>query len=290
MFKNDANYLDQHFLIDENIIKKYVSFPKFDKTDVVLEIGPGKGTLTRIITPKVGKMYAIELDKRLKPYLEEIPNLNIIWGSVLDVEIPEVDKIITSLPYSIIEPFIYKMIKTNFQEMYMLMGDKYILNVVNKEITKLSVVTNSFFKTEILLEVPPVAFDIQPRTDSYIVKMVKVEVPKEKKYQLYREIYLLDEKKIRNSLMEALIKLNNLTKKEAKELIKSLNIPEKILEEKFETLSNKDLKILDIALEKLENYQKSKKSNKKARKNLLFFKNNYTIILRWKFCTHSAIG
>ena len=156
-----------------------------------LEIGPGKGTLTRIITPKVGKMYAIELDKRLKPYLEEIPNLNIIWGSVLDVEIPKVDKIITSLPYSIIEPFIYKMIKTNFQEMYMLMGDKYILNVVNKEITKLSVVTNSFFKTEILLEVPPVAFDIQPRTDSYIVKMVKVEVPKEKKYQLYREIYLL---------------------------------------------------------------------------------------------------
>ena len=83
--------------------------------------------------------------------------------------------------------------------------------------------------------------------------MVKVEVPKEKKYQLYREIYLLDEKKIRNSLMEALIKLNSLTKKEAKELIKSLNIPEKILEEKFETLSNKDLKILDIALEKLEN-------------------------------------
>ena len=64
---------------------------------------------------------------------------------------------------------------------------------------------------------------------------------------------MLDEKKIRNSLMEALIKLNNLTKKEAKELIKSLNIPEKILEEKFETLSNKDLKILDIALEKLEN-------------------------------------
>ena len=83
--------------------------------------------------------------------------------------------------------------------------------------------------------------------------MVKVEVPKEKKYQLYREIYLLDEKKIRNSLMEALIKLNNLTKKEAKELIKSLNIPEKILEEKFETLSSNDLKILDIALEKLEN-------------------------------------
>lgn len=271
MFKNDANYLDQHFLIDEDIIKKYVSFPKFDKTDVVLEIGPGKGTLTRIITPKVGKMYAIELDKRLKPYLEEIPNLNIIWGSVLDVEIPEVDKIITSLPYSIIEPFIYKMIKTNFQEMYMLMGDKYILNVVNKEITKLSVVTNSFFKTEILLEVPPVAFDIQPRTDSYIVKMVKVEVPKEKKYQLYREIYLLDEKKIRNSLMEALIKLNSLTKKEAKELIKSLNIPEKILEEKFETLSNKDLKILDIALEKLENQQKSKKIEQKSKKKLAFF-------------------
>ena len=184
MFKNDIDYLDQHFLIDEDIINKYIDFPKFNKNDVVLEIGPGKGTLTKKIAPKVRKMYAIELDKRLKNYLKAIPNLEVIWGSVLDVKIPKANKIITSLPYSIIEPFIYKMIKTDFDEMYMLMGDKFVLNVVDKEITKLSVITNSFFKTEKLLEVPPIAFDIPPRTDSYIVKMEKVAEPESKKYQI----------------------------------------------------------------------------------------------------------
>lgn len=47
MFKNDTDYLDQHFLVDEDIINKYIDFPKFNKNDVVLEIGPGKGTLTK---------------------------------------------------------------------------------------------------------------------------------------------------------------------------------------------------------------------------------------------------
>lgn len=253
MFTNDTNYLDQHFLIDTNIIAKYIAFPKFTKKDIVLEIGPGQGTLTKLIAPQVKKMYAIELDKRLKNYLETIPNLEVIWGSVLDVMIPKVDKVITSLPYSIIEPFIYKMITTDFKEMYMLMGDKFVLNVVNHEITKLSVITNSFFQTKILLEVPPKSFDIPPRTNSYIVKMQKITKPLTKKYQIYRELYLLDIKKLKNSLMEALIKLNNLTKREAKELIKRLNISEEILNENFANLSNNNLKLLDKALEKLEN-------------------------------------
>ena len=253
MFTNDTNYLDQHFLIDTDIIAKYSAFPKFTKKDTVLEIGPGQGTLTKLIAPQVKKMYAIELDKRLKNYLEAIPNLEVIWGSVLDVPIPKVDKIITSLPYSIIEPFIYKMITADFKEMYMLMGDKFVLNVVKQEITKLSVITNSFFQTEILLEVPPTAFDIPPRTDSYIVKMQKITKPLTNKYQIYRELYLLDTKKIKNSLMETLIKLDNLTKREAKEIIKNLNISEEILNEKFDNLSNNNLKLLDKALEKLKN-------------------------------------
>ena len=255
MFKNDSNYLDQHFLVDKEIITKYVAYPHFTKEDIVLEIGPGTGNLTRLIVPQVKKMYAVELDTRLKSYLENISNLEIIWGSILDVTIPKVNKIITSLPYSIIEPFIYKMIETDFEEMYMLMGSNFVLNVVNQEITKLSVVTNAFFKTEILLEVPPASFDIAPRTDSYIVKMTKISVPASKKYQLYRELYLLDEKKIKNSLMEALIKLNNLTKRSAKEVIKTLNIPESILEENFQTLKNSDLKILDKVLENLKNQE-----------------------------------
>lgn len=255
MFTNDSNYLDQHFLIDNDIIEKYLSYPKFSKEDTVLEIGPGKGTLTKLIAPQVKKLYAIELDTRLRPFLESIPNLEIIWGSVLDVKIPKVDKIITSLPYSIIEPFIYKMIDTDFQELYMLMGSHYISNVVNQNITKLSVITNSFFKTDILLEVPPSSFDIPPRTNSFIVKMVKINKPLSKKYKIYKELFYLDEKKIHNSLMETFIKLDKLTKRTAKECVNSLELPPNILENTFKTLSNEDLKVLDEALETHLNFE-----------------------------------
>lgn len=248
MFENDTNYLDQHFLIDEEIINKYLSYPHFTKNDVVLEIGPGKGTLTKLIAPKVGKLYCVELDTRLKPYLKTIPNIDIIWGNILDVEIPKINKIITSLPYSIIEPFIYKMIRTDFDELYMLMGSNFILNTINKKISKLSVITNAFFKVELLLEVPPASFDIPPRVDSYIVKMTK-KLPDDRKYKIYRELFFLDDKKIKNGLMEALIKIDNITKRQAKAKIISLNIPEAILENKFSVLSNEDLQTLDKILE-----------------------------------------
>ena len=83
--------------------------------------------------------------------------------------------------------------------------------------------------------------------------MIKITEPESKKYKIYRELYLLNEKKIKNSLMEALIKLNNLTKKEAKKIIKNMHISEKIPEEKFSNLSNNDLKILDKILENFQN-------------------------------------
>jgi len=249
MFLNDTNYFDQHFLIDKDIISKYLSYPHFTKEDIVVEIGPGKGILTKKIAPKVKKLYAIEIDKRLQNDLNTIPNVEMIWENVLDISIPKCDKIITSLPYSIIEPFISKLIKTDFKELYMLMGSNYITSVINKEITKLSVITNCYFEMEILLEVKPNAFDIPPRTNSYIVKMVKRKEPINYKYAIYEELNRRDHQKIKNSLMEAFIKLEHLTKKEAKKRVLDLNLPEYILIDKFETLSNHHLEILDDKLE-----------------------------------------
>ena len=128
-------------------------------------------------------------------------------------------------------------------------------HAINQKITKLSVITNSFFKTDILLEVPPSSFDIPPRTNSFIVKMVKINKPLSKKYKIYKELFYLDEKKIHNSLMETFIKLDKLTKRTAKEYVNSLELPSNILENTFKTLSNEDLKVLDEALETHLNFE-----------------------------------
>jgi len=250
MFNNDTNHLDQHFLIDKEVIDKYISFTSLNLSDTVLEIGAGKGTLTKLIAPKVKRLYVIEIDTRLKSYLESIKNTYIIWDNVLNVELPKVDKIITSLPYSIIEPFIYKMIDTKFREMYMLMGSHYIESVSNREVTKLSIITNAFFNMEILLKVEPSSFDIPPKTLSYIVKMTKKD-NLDRKDKIYQKLFFLNKLKIKNALREILIKLDNMNKRKAKEKVSILNISDSILNKRFENLSNEELKILNKYIEKL---------------------------------------
>jgi len=119
-FLYNTKDFNQHILIDQNIINLWLDNAHLTKDDIVVEIGPGKGNITSLIAPKVAKLYCIELDERLKPDLLKIkennPNVELIFGSALDVFIPKCDKIITSLPFSITEPFMSKLAKCEFNE------------------------------------------------------------------------------------------------------------------------------------------------------------------------------
>lgn len=249
-FLNDSDLLDQHFLINEKYIKDFIKICNLQKDDIVLEVGPGVGTLTKLIAPKVAHMYVIEKDIRLKEYLENIPGIEIIFGDVIKCNLPKVNKIITSLPYSIIEPFIYKMKNLTNTEIYMIMGKNYIDNVINKKITNLSLLTNTFFDSLKYEDIPPAAFDPAPKVMSSVIKLT----PKRKWNTLesiIKNIYLLDEKKLKNALLESLIIVKKYTKKEAKEVIKSLNIDEEILNKQFNILNNDEIKkVYEILLTK----------------------------------------
>lgn len=242
-FNNNTEYLDQHFLINDDIINKFINICNLSKEDIVLEIGPGKGVLTKIISSKVKKLYVIEKDIRLKKYLDEIDNIEVIYDSCLDVEIPKVDKIITSLPYSIIEPFIYKLTNTDFKELYMIMGKSYVDNVLNKEINNLSLLTNTFFDIEKYMDIKPNDFYPAPKVYSSIIKLThKSNLTRVDR--IFQNMYKLDDKLIKNALLESFIKVNNCTKREAKEYINNLNISNEILNTRFKLIDNKSLKDL----------------------------------------------
>ena len=253
MFKNDTDLLDQHFLIDEKVINDFINYAMIDKDDYVVEIGPGKGNITKILLDKADKVTVIEKDERLIPYLLELKkkddNLEIIHGNVLDTFIPDCDKIITSLPYSIIEPFINKIIKCKFKTLTMIMGSNYIEEVMNKSNNKLSLLTNSFFNVEKLEDIEPSSFEPSPRTLSGIIKLspIKLDKIKDKKRFIIRQLFFYRNMKIKNALKEAIISYEDCSQKEAKEQIEKLNIDNSILEEKMETISNNDL-------DKLVNY------------------------------------
>lgn len=243
MFLNNPDELDQHFLIDKDVINNFIKVCNLSKDDVVLEIGPGVGTLTKLIAPKVNKMYVIEKDNRLKPYLDKINNIDITYGSCLDVSFPKVDKIITSLPYSIIEPFVYKIIHEDFKELYMIMGKNYCDNVINHKITNLSLLTNLYFDVTKYFDIDPASFDPKPRVVSSLIKLTFKNKLNEKD-MIFRNMYKLNDKLVKNGLMESLINVKGLTKRVSREYIGKLGINSEILNKKFGMLSNSELKSL----------------------------------------------
>ena len=161
-FINDTDYLDQHFLVDKRIINTVIDASELKITESVVEIGPGKCVLSEIIAKKVASLILIEKDKNLQHFInvlrDKYDNVNIIWNSVLNVYVPPCDKIISALPYSITEPFIEKLLRCNFNEAILIVGNNYATNVVNHNLNKLSLLTNSFFKVEKLMEITPDAF------------------------------------------------------------------------------------------------------------------------------------
>ncbi len=261
-FNNKTNYLDQIFLVDDCVVKTFIEESNLNKTDIVVEIGPGKGNLTNLIAPKVEKLYCIELDERLKPDLlktkENNPNTEIIFGSALDIFIPICTKIITSLPYSITEPFIEKLIKCDFNEAIMIVGNKYAKGVMESQLNRLSLLTNCFFKTEKIMEIIPDAFFPKPRVMSAMVKMIPLEANEieDLKLLIFRFMFIYRSQKVKNALMESLIRAKSfkeetLTKKMSKEIIKNLDISNDLLAKKFEVCTNEDLEVLYRQIEKI---------------------------------------
>ena len=256
LFEQDTNYLDQHFLIDKSIINALIDASNLKVTENVVEIGPGKGDITDTIARRVNHITCIEIDRELEPFINVLKdrhdNLDVIYGNALNVFIPECDKIISALPYSITEPFIEKLLRCNFKEAILIVGKRYADNVIEKKHNKLALLTNSFFRVEKIMDIGPDAFNPQPRVMSSMIKLIPIkreELNYSFKKFVFRELFFNRDRKLKNNLMEALIEFvklhdKKLTKKESKTIIEGYNLPKEMLNKKMENLSNEEYDIL----------------------------------------------
>ncbi len=260
-FKNDSDHLDQHFLKDKKIVERFIKEANLTKDDVVVEIGPGKGTLSQIIASKVKKLYCIELDERLRTFLDPLmlkyDNVEIIYGNALDIMIPCCSKIVTVLPYSIVEPFIHKIIKCQFDEILMITGKKFATNIEDKEITMLSLLTNCYFSFEKIMDIPKEAFEPAPRVMSTMIKLKPLKKENITSFStfVFRYLFYYKNKHIKNALVESLIKTyeqlykETLTQRNARSVIEALDLDEVLLKKKFEVCSNEELNLLYMKIE-----------------------------------------
>ena len=105
--------LGQHFLADQNILGVIGRLAELDPDDVVLEIGPGLGLLTRYLADRVGHVHAVELDRTLEPHLAELAargNVDLHWGDALTLDLaalaPPAGKLVANLPYNVATPIV----------------------------------------------------------------------------------------------------------------------------------------------------------------------------------------
>lgn len=178
--------LGQNFLIDENIARKIVESLNLTKDDVVVEIGPGQGALTKYIVENVKKIYAVEIDKRAAEELRSnisSTKLKIINQDILEFDLSALDtgskklKLVGNIPYHLTSPILFKAIEYH----------KIIINVtmmIQKEVADrltakpyskaygiLSVLTQFYGVPKSLFKVSPNCFFPKPKVTSTVVRI-----------------------------------------------------------------------------------------------------------------------
>ena len=111
--------LGQHFLVDENILGVIGRLSDLRERDVVLEVGPGLGVLTRYLADRVRLVHAVELDRLLEPTLREAldarTNVRLVWADALDVDVqrlrPRPTKLVANLPYNVATPLVVETLE-----------------------------------------------------------------------------------------------------------------------------------------------------------------------------------
>jgi 16S rRNA (adenine1518-N6/adenine1519-N6)-dimethyltransferase len=97
----------QHFLADPNILSVIDRLAELGPDDIVLEIGPGEGVLTRYLADRVALVHGVEIDRDLEPHLRDIDNVVVHFGDALELDLPsEATKLVANLPYNVATPII----------------------------------------------------------------------------------------------------------------------------------------------------------------------------------------
>lgn len=230
----------QNFIIDENIINNIVDKSQIDSETLVIEIGPGAGSLTYKLAHRAKQVLCYEIDTTLKEVLEtnlsELNNVDIIYQDFLEADVlTDLKKynyekiyVVANLPYYITTPIIMKIIsdKIPVDKIVVMVqkevGDRFKAKPGSKDYNSLTVFLNCYFEVSKLMDVSRNVFLPKPNVDSIIVEFKKKEQEiavknKEVFFQLVKDSFVQKRKNLRNNLknyplekIESVLKRHNM--------------------------------------------------------------------------------
>ena len=183
--------LGQHFLVDENILGVIGRLADLREDDVVLEVGPGLGVLTRYLAARVRLVHAVELDRALQEQLEATrgahENVRLIFADALALDLgaldPQPRKLVANLPYNIATPLVVETLeRTPSLEHWCVMvqrevADRFFAVPRTKAYGAVSVLVQLAARKTGFHAVSPTVFRPRPRVDSALVAFTRVVGP-----------------------------------------------------------------------------------------------------------------
>jgi len=239
--------LGQNFLQDENILKKISNSIETNDNDLIIEIGPGKGALTKHLFNKNSYLLCYEIDTRMEPVLSKFKNAktNIIFKDFLKTNIEEDIKninynniyIIANIPYYITTPIVKHVINLkNLKSMTLLVqkevAKRFSAKPNSKEYGSITVYLNYYFNINYLFDVKNTCFRPIPKVDSAVINFTKKDTNYNLKdenlfFKLVEDSFKMKRKTLKNNLTNykwSLI-LEILTKYNLPENVRAEQIP-----------------------------------------------------------------
>ncbi len=186
----------QNFLIDTHVLDKIISAAHITNEDMVLEIGPGIGTMTQYLAEAAGKVIAVEIDKNLIPILSdtlsEYQNVRIINEDVLKLDLRKLAdeenggkaiKVVANLPYYITTPIIMGLFENQVPvESITVMVQKEVADRMqtgpgSKDYGALSLAVQYYAEPYIVANVPPNCFMPRPKVGSAVIRLTRHKEP-----------------------------------------------------------------------------------------------------------------
>ncbi len=210
----------QNFLIDNNIIKKITDEVSSSSSDLIIEIGPGKGALTKELKKKDSYIIAYEIDTDLVRTLEKLENekVKVIFKDILTTNIKEDINninysdlyIVGNLPYYITTPIIEHIIKQNlvFKKFTIMVqkevADRFMAKPKSKDYGYITLVLKYFFDTFKVCDVSKYSFNPVPKVESAVISFIpkenKEKIDVDKYFDFLKIIFRQKRKTLKNNV------------------------------------------------------------------------------------------
>jgi 16S rRNA (adenine1518-N6/adenine1519-N6)-dimethyltransferase len=248
--------LGQHFLIDQNIARKIVQVAEIRPEETVLEIGSGRGVLTRLLIPRVKRLIAIELDRNLYHGLEKefdgASGLSLVHADALEYPYESIEgpfKVVSNLPYSITTPLLFRLLELGAKISGMTLmiqkevADRIIAKPGSKTYGPLSVAVQLYADPKIRFTVGPTCFLPRPRVASAVIQLhrpARLRVPVDETFFLktVKAAFGHRRKTLQNSLRDAGLESDTIRQALDSSGIVSTRRAETLSLEEFGRLSN----------------------------------------------------